>query len=342
MDLFLLETFLAVAEERSFSRAAARLHRTQPAVSQALAKLESELGEVLLDRSSRDATLTDAGEVLRDYATRMLNLRSDAASALTELRELHRGRLNLAANEYTVLYLLPLLDEFRRRYPRIKIAVQRSLASRIPDEVLMHSVEIGVLSFKPDDPQIESVVVYRDELCLVVNPRHPFARLGEISIRQLGSQNFVAHNVPSPQRQKVIQAFRSHTTPLNMGVELPSLEAIKRFVEMGNGVALVPGLVVQNELAQGALVRVRVKDLHIERRLRLAFRREPGRRDAAGQEPQPGIRRQATLSYAALNFLEVVKAYAAEHGDPYTYQAPERRTAAGRAESGRAAASFEE
>src|ERR1700679_659156 len=126
-----METFLAVAEERSFSRAAARLHRTQPAVSQAIAKLEGELGEVLFERSSRDGTLTDAGEVLREYAQKMLNLRTDAGSALTELRSLHRGRLNLAANEYTCLCLLPLLDQFGRENPRIKIAVQRALASRI-------------------------------------------------------------------------------------------------------------------------------------------------------------------------------------------------------------------
>ncbi len=143
MDLVQMETFLAVAEERSFSRAAARLHRTQPAVSQAIAKLEGELGEVLFERSSRDGTLTDAGEVLREYAAKLLNLRNEAAGALTELRSLHRGRLNLAANEYTCLYLLPLLDEFRRQNPRIKLAVQRALASRISDEVLMHSVEIG-------------------------------------------------------------------------------------------------------------------------------------------------------------------------------------------------------
>lgn len=302
MDLFQLETFLAVAEERSFSRAAARLHRTQPAVSQAIAKLEAELGEVLLERASRDGNLTDAGEVLREYAQKLLNLRGEAASALTDLRALHRGRLNLAANEYTCLYLLPLLDRYRRQNPQIKVAVQRSLASRIPDEVLMHSVEIGVLSFKPEDPQVQSVVVYRDELSLVVNPRHPLARAGEVSIRQLGAQNFIAHNIPSPQRQKVIQTFRRYKTPLNMGVELPSLEAIKRFVEMGNGVALVPGLTVQSELASGALVRVRIKELQIERKLRIVFRRH------------------ATLSHAALAFLKVVEDHAAAHGDPYSYR----------------------
>ncbi len=305
MDLFQLETFLAVAEERSFSRAAARLHRTQPAVSQAIAKLEAELGEVLLDRSSRDGTLTDAGHVLKEYALKLLNLRSEAAGALTELRSLHRGRLNLAANEYTCLYLLPLLDEFRRQNPQIKVTVQRALASRITDEVLMHSVEIGVLSFRPEDAQVHSVVVFRDELALVVNPKSPLARSGEISIRQLGALNFVAHNIASPQRQKVIQAFRRHKTPLQMGVELPTIEAIKRFVEMGNGVALVPGLSVAAELASGALVRVRVKELQIERKLRLVHRR------------------QATLSHAAVAFLKVVEAYAAKHGDPYSYQ-PER------------------
>jgi DNA-binding transcriptional LysR family regulator len=300
-----METFLAVAEERSFSRAAARLHRTQPAVSQAIAKLESELGEVLFDRSSRDGTLTDAGEVLKDYAAKLLNLRGEASGALAELRSLHRGRLNLAANEYTCLYLLPLLDEFRRRNPRIKLAVQRTLASRISDEVLMHSVELGVLSFRPEDSQLKSAMVYRDELAFVVNPRHPLAREEKVSIRQLGAQNFIAHNVASPQRQKVIQAFKKHKTPLQMGVELPSLEAIKRFVEMGNGVALVPGLTVQPELESGALVQVKVPELQIERRLRLVYRR------------------QASLSHAALAFLKVVEAYAATHGDPYCFQ-PER------------------
>src|SRR5580704_11311635 len=193
-----METFLAVAEERSFSRAAARLHRTQPAVSQAIAKLEGELGEVLFERSSRDGTLTDAGEVLREYAAKLLNLRNEAAGALTELRALHRGRLNMAANEYTCLYLLPMLDEYRRQNPQIKVAVQRSLASRIPDEVLIHSVEIGVLSFRPEDAQLESVAVYRDELSLVMNPGHPLANESEVSIRQLGPLNFIAHNISSP------------------------------------------------------------------------------------------------------------------------------------------------
>jgi DNA-binding transcriptional LysR family regulator len=126
-----------------------------------------------------------------------------------------------------------------------------------------------------------------------------------VSIRQLGAQNFIAHNISSPQRQKVIDTFRRHKTPLRIGVELPSLEAIKRFVEMGNGVALVPGLTVRTELQSGALVRVRVKELQLERKLRLVYRR------------------QASLSHAAVEFLKIVESYAAAHGDPYCF-VPER------------------
>ena len=302
MDLFQLETFLAVAEERSFSRAAARLHRTQPAVSQVIAKLEAELGEVLLDRAARDGTLTDAGEVLREYAERMLNLRSDAAAALVELRSMHTGTLTIAANEYTCLYLLPVLDAFRREHPRVKVAVQRALASRIADELLQHSVELGVVSFKPDDPQVRSLVVYRDELVCIVSPDHALAKAGKASIQRLGRETFIAHNVPSPLRQKVIAAFKRHKTPLNMEVELPSLEAIKRFVAQGNGVALVPRLTVDGDLNAGSLKAIPVPELQMERKLRLVYRK------------------QAALSHAARAFLQVVEKHAATNGDPFFFQ----------------------
>src|SRR5690349_5686893 len=114
MELSQLEVLIAVAQEKGFSRAAARLHRTQPAVSQAVRKLEDEVGEHLFDRSSKDGTLTAAGRVLYDYAQQMLNLRREAGSILRELHDVQRGKLALAANEYTVMYLLPVLSEFRK------------------------------------------------------------------------------------------------------------------------------------------------------------------------------------------------------------------------------------
>jgi len=240
MDLSQLEVFLAVARERRFSRAAEKLFRTQSAVSQTVRKLELEIGEPLFDRSSRDGALTDAGRVLQEYAEKLLNLRLDAREALVELRELQKGKLVMAANEFTALYLLPVLAEFRRLHPMIRITVQRSLGSHIPDDVLKRNVEMGVLSYDPQEPQLESEVVYLDELVFVVPPGHPLASVGEVSIRQLGAESFVAHIVASPYRDKVIEAFRQHKTSLHMDVELPTLQAIKLFVSMGNGVALVP------------------------------------------------------------------------------------------------------
>lgn len=301
MELSQLETFLTVVAERSFSRAALRLHRTQPAVSQVIRKLEDELGESLFERASRDGTLTAAGEVLREYAERLLRLRNEATSALEEVRALERGRLTLAANEYTCLYLLPVLDEFRRHCPQISIMVQRSLASRIPDELLGRTVEMGIVSYRPEDEQLAATAVYSDDLAFIVHPRHVLAREKRVRIRDLGAENFVAHNVASPMRKRVEDSFAKHKTPLNIGVELPSLEAIKRFVAAGNGVALVPRLSVETELARGELVTVAVPEIACARQLWLVYRRQGG------------------LSYAALAFLRVVRAMADERGEPFLY-----------------------
>ncbi|HTC93568.1 MAG TPA: LysR family transcriptional regulator [Terriglobales bacterium] len=303
MELFQLETFLAVAENKSFSRAAQKLHRTQPAVSQTIRKLESDVGEPLFDRSSRDANLTDAGRLLVDYAEKLLNLRSEAGSAIVELRQLHAGKLAIAANEFTSIYLLPVLEKFRRQSPMIKVTVQRSLSSQIAQEVLNHKVEMGMLSFTPDVAGLRSTVVYKDELAFVVHPRHPLASAKDVHIRQLGAESFIAHNVPSQYRAKVLEAFRRHKTPLNMQVELPTIEAIKRFVAMGNGVALVPGVCLENELRRGELVHVPVRELKFERKLRIIYRRN------------------SSLSHAARAFLKVIEAVASEKKGRYAFEA---------------------
>jgi DNA-binding transcriptional LysR family regulator len=301
MELSQLETFLAVAEERSFSRAAVRLHRTQPAVSQVIRKLEGAVGETLFDRAARDGSLTAAGSLLRDYALRLLALRREASSALDELKSLERGHLQLAANEYTCMYLLPAVDAFRREYPHIGVTVQRMLASRIPEELSLRSFELGLISFKPDPAQVRTIAVYGDSLALIVSPHHPLAKTERVSIRDLGNELFIAHNVASPLRRKVIEAFQRHRTPLNMEIELPTIEAIKRFVAMGNGVALVPHLTVARELETGDLVQVRVDELVVRRVLRLAHRR------------------RAALSYAAKAFLQILRKLATEQGPPFFY-----------------------
>jgi DNA-binding transcriptional LysR family regulator len=302
MELNQLETFLAVAEEKSFSKAAVRLHRTQPAVSQVIRKLEESIGETLFDRAARDGSLTASGVLLRDYALRLLALRREATSALGELKSLERGRLQLAANEYTCMYLLPAIDQFRREFPHISVTVHRMLASKIPEELNLRTFEIGVISFRPDPTQFRTIAVYGDSLAFIVSPNHPLAGAERVSINDLGEELFVAHNVTSPLRRKVIDAFQRYRTPLNMGIELPTIEAIKRFVAMGNGVALVPHLTVARELENGDLVRVTVDELETRRVLRLVHRQ------------------QSTLSYAARAFLRTVRTMAKEKGPPFYYQ----------------------
>jgi DNA-binding transcriptional LysR family regulator len=302
MELSQLEVFLAVARERRFSRAADKLFRTQSAVSQTIRRLENELGEALFDRSSREGVLTDAGRVLYEYAEKLINLRSEAAESLSELRELQTGKLVIAANEFTVLYLLPVLAEFRRLHPMIKITVERALGSHIPDDVLQYSAEFGVLSYAPQEPSLQSIVVFLDELVFVVPGNHPLASAKQVSIRQLGAESFVAHIVSSPYREKVIQLFNSHKTPLHMDLELPTLQAIKQYVAAGNGVALIPEISVETELARGELLRIPVREIQLERKLRLIYRK------------------QANLSHAARAFLKVVEAIALERKGRYRFQ----------------------
>lgn len=301
MELNQLESFLAVAEERSFSRAAVRLRRTQPAVSQVIRKLEESVGERLFDREARDGSLTAAGELLREYALRLLALRQEAASALGELRNLERGHLHVAANEYTCMVLLPAMHAYREAFPHITFTVHRTLASHVPEELNRRSFELGVISYRPDAEQFRTIAVYRDSLALIASPAHPLAKRRRVGIRDLGNEVFIAHHVASPLRSRVIETFERYQTPLHMDFELPTIEAIKLFVGMGNGVALVPHLTVARELETGALVRVAVNELEMTRVLRVAHRR------------------QAALSYAARAFLLTLRRLARRHGPPFTY-----------------------
>lgn len=289
MDINQLEVLVTVARERSFSRAAEVLDRTQPAISQAIRRLEAEIGEKLFDRSSKDGTLTFAGEVLLGHAKQMLNLRHNAEAAIREMRDLRHGKVTISANEHTVFYLLPVIEQFRQQYPLIKIEVQRGVASRIPKQITAREVELGVISFTPNDESIKAIAVTTDELVFVASPKHEFSARTEVSIKDLGDQWFVAHNAPSPYRRRVIEAFEKHRVKLNIAVELPSLEAIKLMVARGGGVALVPRLSANAEIASGRLVALSVKDLKLERKLNIIYRRN------------------SDLSHAAKAFIQVAK-----------------------------------
>jgi DNA-binding transcriptional LysR family regulator len=273
MDLGELQVFLMVAKEGSFSRAAERLFRTQPAISLAIRKLEDSLGQPLFVRGARPVRLTDAGTLLRDYAERLINLRDEVKKGLTELEGLKRGELSLGVNESSIHALLPALAKFRELHPGVQVRVHRMFSRDIPHEVLNYRLDLGAVSYVPREPQLQATEIFKDELTLVVPPKHVLARKREVDIADLGGEDFIAHIVESPFRRRVIELFARHRTALNMPIEMPSIESIKRFVQMGMGVAIVPRMCVQWEIEHGWMKEVRIRQLSIPRHVYLVSRR---------------------------------------------------------------------
>ena len=294
MDLTLLQWFETVAEERSFSRAGQKLFRSQPAISLAVKRLEADLGVLLIDRSTRTLHLTDAGREVSAYAKRFLALERKMRLALSELRNLRAGKLTIGANESTALYLLGHVEAFRRRHRGIHVELRRSLSSRIPEAVLEGSLELGAISYDPGDPRLKIYRLYEDRLTFVVSPEHQFAARRDISIEELGEETFIAHNVVSPYRARVIETFRRHQVPLNMAIEMPTIETIRRLVQRNLGVAFLPKMCVEQQIRSGALCEVGVRELGMERTIRIVY---PARR---------------TLSQASRAFLQLVGGGAAD------------------------------
>ncbi|MDP9171567.1 MAG: LysR family transcriptional regulator [Acidobacteriota bacterium] len=288
MELSTLRVFMTVANERSFSRAAEKLSRTQPAVSLSLQRLEQDLGEKLLERSAKDVMLTDAGRTVLEYARRFQSLESELTNSIAELRDHSAGRLVVGANESTALYLLSHIEHYRRLYPRVKVQIRRSFSSRVPEEVVGGNLELGVISYAPRDERIVSNVIYTDSLAFVVSPSHRLAERTEVPISELGEETFIAHNVLSPYRDIVIRSFHERGIPLNMDIEMPTVETIRWMVEQNAGVAFLPRMCVEQEIAEKRLVAIRVPEVEVERKIYLV---QPARR---------------AVSYAAAAFLRLV------------------------------------
>jgi DNA-binding transcriptional LysR family regulator len=288
MELHALQVFWTVANERSFSRAAEKLFRTQPAVSLAVQRLEQQFGEKLIDRSGKDLILTDAGRTVLEYARRFQSLQQELDNSLAELRDNSAGRLTIGANESTTLYLLQHIEKYRELYPKVKVQIRRSLSSKIPSELLDGNLELGMISYDPGDERLKSKVIYTDSLAFVVSPRHRLAQKKSVALTDLGAETFIAHNVISPYRDVVIREFQAHKVPLHMDVEMPTIETIRKLVQNNIGVAFLPRMCVEQEIEQGLLCEVRVREMHVERKIRLIY---PTRR---------------ALSHAAKAFLEVV------------------------------------
>jgi DNA-binding transcriptional LysR family regulator len=281
MDLSELRVFMKVASERSFSRAAMKLHRTQPAVSQSIRRIEEALDERLFDRATKDATLTEAGKLLRDYAERLLRLSEEAESAVRDLKDLRRGRVLLGANEASVHAILPLIARFRDAHPLVHIDVRRVPARQIGAEVAQGSLDFGVLTFQPAESGLKWVPLGQDELVMLVHPSHPLAKRKEVTLAECARQTVIAHNDPSHVRERVLRLFQEQDIPANILISLPSLEGIKRAVAMQLGVAVLPRRCAELEIQRKELIALQLPEIRFKRQVRLIYRRAGERSHAS-------------------------------------------------------------
>jgi DNA-binding transcriptional LysR family regulator len=284
MDLLHLEHFLAVVDEGTFTRAAQRLNRTQPAISHSVRRLEEEVGAPLFLRGVREVALTEAGRVLAEHARRLLRMRDDAVRQVSDIRRLNAGGLTIAAHESAAVYLLPgPLRMYLRRFPSIKVAIQRSQLSEIPRLVMDREVDIGFVKDEPAFRELQWADVHADEMMLVASPRHALTQRSNVSIRDLGSEQFVLHHQCSATADRILQLFDQHGTRCRVVAELWSFENVKQFVREDVGLAFVPGVTVRQELADGALVRIPVRELSMPRRILMICREQGHVSDSASE-----------------------------------------------------------
>jgi len=284
MDLLHLEHFLAVVEEGTFTRAAERMNRTQPAISQSVRRLEDEIGSPLFARDVHEVTLTEAGRVLADYARRLLTMRDDALRDVSELRTLKAGRLTIAAHESAAVYLLPApLRNYLQKFPNIKVGIKRSRLAEIPRQVMDREVDVGFVKDEPAFHELHWVEVFSDEMALVASPDHPLVQRAQVHIRDLGAENFVIHHGCSATSDRILQLFEENATRCRVAAELWSFENVKSFVRERVGLAIVPGITVRQELADGTLARIPLSELQMPRRTLMVYRDQGYVSDSASE-----------------------------------------------------------
>jgi len=273
MELLQLEHFLAVVEERTFTRAAERVCRTQPAVSLSIKKLEEELGTSLFARDMHDVSLTEAGKVLVEYAQKMVRARNDAARDVRDLKNLKTGTLNITAHESAAVYLLSApLRHYLNRFTEIKIGIHRSPLADIPRQVMDREFHLGFVKDEVTFHELKCVEVHCDEMVLVAGAGHPLALRNEVHIKDLDREPFVLHHLCSATERKIQRLFEHHDTRCRIVAELWSFENIKGFVQAHIGLAIVPKITVDQELRDRTLVRIRVPELHMPRRTLMIYR----------------------------------------------------------------------
>jgi len=260
LDFGQIDAFVQVAAHHSFSRAAESLQLTQPSVTARIQALERELGEELFERGGRGVRLTDAGLAFHPHAERMLQTVREGRDAVDEVRNVQAGSLRLGAAPTISTYVLPgMLHAFYDRYPGVDVIVRTGRSEQVLSMLLADEVQVGLVRALTN-AEVETIPLYEDEIVLVAYPGHPFAATGQATIGQAATEPIVLFDRGSSYYGLINSFFREAGVIPNVAMELDSLEATKRMVEEGLGIALVPLVTIERELEAGMLVRVDLTD----------------------------------------------------------------------------------
>ncbi|MCI0777337.1 MAG: LysR family transcriptional regulator [Chloroflexi bacterium] len=274
MDLGQLEAYLQVAEHRNFSRAAEALGLTQPSVTARIQALERDLGESLFERNGRGVRLTEVGEAFLPHVQRVLKALHDGKDAVQSLRKLELGTLRLGAAPTISTYVLPaLLKEFSSRYPGLDVSVRTDYSQQIVQMVLADEVQMG-LERGTTHPEVETIPLYSDDVILVTAADDPFAEQGAVDIKDIATRRLIMFNRGSSYYALVDNALREAGVPVSPAMELDNMEATKKMVEEGLGIALLPRVAVAQEIDRGELREIEIRKMTMPRReVALIYRR---------------------------------------------------------------------
>jgi len=287
MDFDQIETFLEVARLSSFSRAAERRFRTQPAISSQIRSLEEEVGAKLLDRSGGRVALTAAGKVFQKYAEETIEQRRVMMISLAEMHRVPRGEIVVSANEGTCLYILPeVFAEFKRQYPNVAVSVKRSEHQKILEAIIENSCDFGVVSMPIKDKRYTVVPIHRDELVVITPVNHPLSRHAGVTLAEVAEYPLLLPKL-GRTRDALEALFHEHRLKPIVSMELDSSELTKRFVAANVGVGFMPRSNVAEDAKAKLLAVLKISDAVLQRDLALVFRTDKA------------------LSRAALAFIDI-------------------------------------
>lgn len=272
MELDQITAFLEVARQQSFSRAAEKLYRTQPAISAQIRSLEQECGQKLFDRLGRRIFLTRSGEVLFEYGEKIVALHRETLQRVREAHGIAGGKLVVGANEATCLYVLPqVFAEFQRKYPQVAISIYRNYSRKILQKMAENQIDVGIVTLPVSQNNLKVTPIFEDELQVVVPASHRLAKRASVKVEDLATEPLIFPK-GGHTRELLDKIFRKYKDQLHISMELASVESIKKFVGAGLGVSLLSRTYAEMETRSGILKLIPLQGVPLVRRLGLVYR----------------------------------------------------------------------